>query len=297
MCAQTIAAPPGPSLLPLRAKREQQLSPRTLAANAAPSNDGGLALGRKKLSGHCIVLMHGEKTLNCDVEQSTEAGASLQEYMSRASENFGRISLPLGGRISTLDSSRIELVIPRITLFDVWLQPRAIAELSSFNERIEFKSTTESCVLDGSSHVKDFKLDERFNLDVKMAFTWKNKAAPGAAAGGSAPGSEDPSSSSSPLTHAHDKIYATGDITIEVDIPPPFSFIPKPVLESTANAALAASIAIILNEFVTQLSRDYAVWAQGAAARREQGAQAPAVAPVVPPVMEVAATAPPARRF
>lgn len=259
---------------------------------ASPNGDGSpfSTAVRKKLSGNCIVLMHGEKTLSCDVEQHTEPGATLQEYMSQASVNFGRITLPLGGRISTVDANRIELVIPRITLFDVWLQPRALAELSSFNERIEFTSTTESCVLDGSQHVKDFKLDERFNLDVRMVFTWKNKAA-----GGSA----DAAGPSSSFTHAHDKIYATGNITIEVDIPPPFSFIPKPVLESTANTALAASIAIILNEFVTQLSRDYSVRAQAAPARQNgEAPQAPppAIAPPVMPAVEQVAGRP-AMRF
>lgn len=33
---------------------------------------------------------------------------------------------------------------------------------------------TEDCVLNGSHHVKDFKLDERFLIDVTMTFTWKN---------------------------------------------------------------------------------------------------------------------------
>ena len=117
----------------------------------------------------------------------------------------------MGGKISSADADHIELVIPRIQLFDVWLQPRALAKLrcvtshpmevfglmlcaialsstisiilamlivvcSVFPERITFTSKTENCVLDGSHHVKDFRLDERFVIDVTMTFRWKNPA-------------------------------------------------------------------------------------------------------------------------
>ena len=48
---------------------------------------------------------------------------------SAAATNFANIELPMGGKISSADANHIELVIPRIQLFDVWLQPRALAKL------------------------------------------------------------------------------------------------------------------------------------------------------------------------
>ena len=46
-----------------------------------------------------------------------------------AAQNFANIDLPMGGKITSVDADHIELVIPRIQLFDVWLQPRALAAL------------------------------------------------------------------------------------------------------------------------------------------------------------------------
>ena len=44
-------------------------------------------------------------------------------------QNFANIDLPMGGKITSVDADHIEIVIPRIQLFDVWLQPRAFAAL------------------------------------------------------------------------------------------------------------------------------------------------------------------------
>jgi len=60
--------------------------------------------------------------------------------------------------------------------------------LSTFTERISFTSTTEDCVLNGSHHVKDFKLDERFLIDVTMTFRWKNPPSMGASSNGNGNG-------------------------------------------------------------------------------------------------------------
>jgi hypothetical protein len=197
-----------------------------------------VALSATKIRGDCIVLMEGKQTAECSVEQSYEQGCTLQDYMADAATHFSSIQLPLGGKISTVDKQTIELVVPRIALFDVWLQPRAQCKLVVFDQRIEFTSTTDSCKLDGSSHVKDFKLDERFDLNVLMKFDWKN--------------TRD--------SNPRKLIRAQGDISIEVDIPPPFSFVPKPVLTSTANAALGGVISIILQAFVSKMAEDYGRW-------------------------------------
>ena len=72
---------------------------------------------------------------------------------------------------------------------------------SVFPERISFTSKTEDCVLDGSHHVKDFKLDERFLIDVTMTFRWKNPGVGMPGAGAHA---------------AQSTILADGSISVEV---------------------------------------------------------------------------------
>ena len=46
-----------------------------------------------------------------------------------AAQSFANIDMPMGGKITSVDADHIELVIPRIQLFDVWLQPRTLAAL------------------------------------------------------------------------------------------------------------------------------------------------------------------------
>ena len=36
-------------------------------------------------------------------------------------------------------------------------------------------STTKDCILDGSSHVQQLNLNERYNLDVQIVCSWSNQ--------------------------------------------------------------------------------------------------------------------------
>ena len=88
------------------------------------------ASAASKVKGDCIVLMEGRQKAECLVVHSYDKGCSLQDYMTDAARHFSSIALPLGGKISTVDSETIELIVPRISLFDVWLQPRAQCKLA-----------------------------------------------------------------------------------------------------------------------------------------------------------------------
>lgn len=50
--------------------------------------------------------------------------------MTHASQHFAAISLPMGGKLRKLDANRMEMVVPRIELFDIWLQPKAITNVA-----------------------------------------------------------------------------------------------------------------------------------------------------------------------
>lgn len=241
--------------------RSQGLARRAMSIRAAAA---------KPLTGPCVVRMKATHSTSTLITPSQDKDASLQNYMAQAAENFTNIQLPLGGKISRVDGTHVELVVPRIQLFDVWLQPRAIAELTTFPGRIEFGSQTEDVGLDGSHHVKEFRLDERFNLDVHITFHWRD--ASGNSSSGESSSDEGMADSST--------IYANGTLMIEVDIPPPFSFLPHSVLESAGNTAVAGTMSIIMSAFTSSLARDYNLWSQDAALRqkRQQQLAAPAVA-------------------
>jgi hypothetical protein len=70
------------------------------------------------------------------------------------------------------------------------------------------------------SHWLQFKLNDRFNLDVAISFAAPHTNVP--------------------------KIVTDGRIEVQIDIPPPFSFMPKPVLESAGNTALQGTLSILL---------------------------------------------------
>lgn len=49
---------------------------------------------------------------------------------------------------------------------------------------------------------------------------------------------------------------------MQVDIPPPFSFMPAPLLQRTGDSALAGTIALLLGAFTTAMASDYVRWSQ-----------------------------------
>ncbi|GFH16530.1 uncharacterized protein HaLaN_12963 [Haematococcus lacustris] len=51
---------------------------------------------------------------------------------------------------------------------------------------------------------------------------------------------------------------------MQIDIPPPFSMMPKPVLEGAGNTALQSTLGLLLGAVVKSMTSDYPKWAQTA---------------------------------
>lgn len=81
------------------------------------------------MSGGCMVNWDSSLEASTSVKVSSEPGVGLREYMSNAATNFSNISLPMGGKITTVDKTHIGIIIPRIKVLEFWLQPFAVAEL------------------------------------------------------------------------------------------------------------------------------------------------------------------------
>ncbi|KAJ9505343.1 hypothetical protein QJQ45_012102 [Haematococcus lacustris] len=86
-----------------------------------------------------------------------------------------------------------------------------------------------------------FSLNDRFNLDVNISFQSEQAA----------------NSQTARLT-------TDGRIGIQIDIPPPFSMMPKPVLEGAGNTALQSTLGLLLGAVVKSMTSDYPKWAQTA---------------------------------
>ncbi|KAJ9510944.1 hypothetical protein QJQ45_027829 [Haematococcus lacustris] len=159
----------------------------------------------------------------------------------------GLETLPTIGTEYQQGYKRYEIQVPRMALFDLWLAPRAQATVSleelqnngSPSSRITIQG--QDCVLHGSSHVEQFSLNDRFNLDVNISFQSEQAA----------------NSQTARLT-------TDGRIGIQIDIPPPFSMMPKPVLEGAGNTALQSTLGLLLGAVVKSMTSDYPKWAQTA---------------------------------
>jgi hypothetical protein len=55
-------------------------------------------------------------------------------------------------------------------------------------------------------------------------------------------------------------LQGRADLEVQVDIPPPFSFTPKPILEATGNALLKSVLITIKQRLLHQLLADYRCW-------------------------------------
>mmetsp|Transcript_22842 Transcript_22842/g.58180 ORF Transcript_22842/g.58180 Transcript_22842/m.58180 type:complete len:254 (-) Transcript_22842:475-1236(-) len=192
---------------------------------------------KKVLNGPCVINLRAKSRIDTPV--NAVAGAALHAYMQESPSLFTELQMPLGGKLRSVDTAvgLYEITIPRMQLFDMWLAPKASARLKVDANKLVIGA--EDCMLTGSHHVEQLGLNDRFNVDVAITFAGHHP---------------DPA--------AQGRIISDGMIEVQVDIPPPFSFMPKPVLETTGNAALAGSLSILLNTFAQLLADEYHKWAK-----------------------------------
>ncbi len=50
--------------------------------------------------------------------------------MEHAADHFASIPLPLGGKLKKIDDHHMEMTVPKMEVFDVWLQPRALTKIT-----------------------------------------------------------------------------------------------------------------------------------------------------------------------
>jgi hypothetical protein len=57
------------------------------------------------------------------------------------------------------------------------------------------------------------------------------------------------------------RLQGTADLKVQVELPPPFSFTPKPILEATGNGLLKSVLLTVKQRLLHQLLADYSRWA------------------------------------
>uniref|UniRef100_A0A7R9V1U0 Uncharacterized protein n=1 Tax=Chlamydomonas euryale TaxID=1486919 RepID=A0A7R9V1U0_9CHLO len=228
-----------------RMRRAGRIEPHARTGAAVPHSPTALAAvaDQRQFRGPCVVNLVGKRAADVTFNAHPHPAASLNAYMAHAVEHFASIPLPMGGKLRKLDGNRMEMTVPRIEMFDIWLQPKAVTTVNVRPNRAEITSTTGDCVLSGSHHVTKLGLNERFNLNVRIVFSWDD-------------------SESTRRTLRHHRIRVHSHLEVEVDVPPPFSFMPKPMLKATGDLAITTVLTAMAESFLGKLSKDYDAWAK-----------------------------------
>ena len=105
-----------------------RLQPVRFQPDAKPNSDKS---GRKVLTGPCVIEIAGKKAASTKfTATASTSSASLQDYMANAADHFAAIQLPLGGKMTKLDDQHLQMVVPKIKLMDLWMQPKAVVKVT-----------------------------------------------------------------------------------------------------------------------------------------------------------------------
>ena len=195
-------------------------------------------------------------------------------------EQYVLIEMPLGSSLTKIDNNEVykgeefELVVPEITFFNLTLQPVVLCTVQPMEDRVVIFS--DNCYLRGSSFIEKTRLNERFDFRVRCTLTWydeQNLVAADVLSEEDESDTEDTgrknkfrfrNKENSELDDETDcsssTITATTSIDVAVDVPRPFSSIPKFIVERTGNAAMKLSLKYIQANFVRNLANDYEKW-------------------------------------
>lgn len=59
-----------------------------------------------------------------EVSRQHDPGAGIEEYMRLPVSQFVLVKVPLGSTLRRVGSELFEIVVPRVELFGIWVQPR-----------------------------------------------------------------------------------------------------------------------------------------------------------------------------
>ena len=194
--------------------------------------------------------------------------AALDTYMRLSPENYSILDPSM---IQPMGGNKFKLVVPRVTLFSLWLEPTVditVSEPSPYNPRVLL--TSEACRLAGSELIHRMQLNDRFVLKFATELTWESSEESSTESFG------DMSLENSPF---EGKGSITGNLELEIltEVIRPFHLMPRSVLEGTCNAVLKGVISTLLPMFVRRLANDYEIWAKNGGTLGSQEEPAPAL--------------------
>jgi hypothetical protein len=184
----------------------------------------------------------------------------LTNYMRLPVEQYALVPMPLNSTLSRLPGGSVsdfELVVPPVRF--LWLQVQPVVHAFVVLEENRVVITGDRCMLKGSPFISKVKLNERFSFRVWSELTWDDTLGKDACTKGGI--RQQDHSNSDGDDDRESTIYARSRIKVDVDVPRPFSAVPKRVIEATGDKAMQLSLKILLKSFMKGLASDYERWA------------------------------------
>lgn len=169
--------------------------------------------------------------------------------------------------IHSMGGSTFLLKVPRVQLFDVWVEPEVVVrvQLQAGGAGLIFESG--ECRLKGSDLLQRLGLDKRFVLGFHTVLTWQpNTAAAAAPDAGPATTAGAASSNGNGgggvvvAGGSAGEISAEAEVQVWSEVVGPFKIIPRALLEATGNTVLNALMKTLLPVFLRKLGDDYQKW-------------------------------------
>lgn len=209
--------------------------------------------------------------------QERGGALALDAYMRLPTEQYSELDPSM---IHPLGNSAFLLKVPRVQLFDVWLEPEVTVHVRQQEGPVGLVFEAGECRLRGSDLLQRLGLDRRFALHFRTAVSWQPRPGNGGLTGGSSLAAAA-SALLPPLggggSAGQGQISAEAEVVVWSEVAGPFQAIPRPMLQATGDAVLAALTQALLPVFMRKLADDYQRWAGSPQyrARRAAAAAAP----------------------
>jgi len=198
---------------------------------------------RIKTDGKGLIEISADVRATVPVNQrGTQEGTSLSTYMRLSPEFVCGLDLPLGAKLQRCSDTGYLISLPRMDILDVWVQPTATAVTTSQEGMIAIKSNTATIV--GSEQVESLGLTERYDCDADIKWS----------------------------SAGQDAIVCNAKLVLHIDMPMPFSMMPKMITQTAGDTALRTTLSLLATDFTKSLAADYDKWASDEDERAKRAA-------------------------
>lgn len=160
----------------------------------------------------------------------SELGRPLEHYLRQPLRLVGALTEP--DRVQILGGDRFRIRLRPLQFLSLTVSPTADLQLWVQGDGVQLQSV--ACSLEGAP-----LLNDRFDLDLQGVLQ--------------------------PIRHSGGtvRLVGTAELCVRIDLPPPFCFTPRSLLDTTGHALLKSVLLTIQQRLKRQLIADYQAWARG----------------------------------